>query len=190
MMSKGFAMYSGKLINIETFSVDDVCLDDIAHHLTKIQRYGGCLPLDTTYSVAEHSINLCKWLYYHGFDGTHCAHALLHDAAEAYLGDVVTDLKALLPDYKKIEAKIESVIFRKYNIQRFDRLIKEIDTRILLDESRELVPNLMPLMQAQLEGLRPLDISVKNFLNPQDIKACFLDLCALNGIKDDSPHNS
>ncbi|MGL5079291.1 MAG: hypothetical protein ACRDBG_26105, partial [Waterburya sp.] len=59
---------------------------------------------------------------------------LLHDAAEAYLGDIPTPIKAVLPDYKRLEKISEEVIFKKYGVT-LDSDIKDADTRMLYIEA-------------------------------------------------------
>lgn len=78
-------------------------LDTIAHGLSNSCRYTGqCARF---YSVAEHSVLVAKLMaHLHLGDPRE---GLFHDGSEAYLSDIAAPWKALLPDYKKLEAKIE-----------------------------------------------------------------------------------
>lgn len=108
-----------------------VLVQDIAHSLAMQCRFNGHTA--RFYSVAEHSV--------------HCSHivppedalvALMHDAAEAFIGDVAKPLKRLLPDYEKIENAVEDVIFDKLDIPfPFPPSVKEADVRMLHLEQRD-----------------------------------------------------
>jgi len=74
----------------------DPIIEDIAHALANICRWTG--HTSRFYSVAEHCIRAAA------IAPPECKlHVLMHDAAEAYLGDVATPLKNLLPEYQTIE---------------------------------------------------------------------------------------
>lgn len=98
--------HTGRLVDPLHLTEDDVCLEDVAHALALVNRFGGHSkrPL----SVAQHSVfvsYLCTTLQ-----------ALLHDASEAYIGDVCRPLKRQ-PDflfYRAVEEQIQSLIFHKY----------------------------------------------------------------------------
>lgn len=131
-MSNFYVTYSGYQVHPDNLDSTYIDIQDIAHHLTKIQRFGGALPLDKNYSVAEHLILLAQHarMYYTAEVASLC---LLHDAAEAYLGDVVTALKEQLPDYKELEDQMEEKIYKTYNVNtRHIRIVKWLDSRILL----------------------------------------------------------
>lgn len=121
---------------------DDVFIEDIAHALSFICRYGGhCREF---YSVAQHSFGV--WQYaveYRPNEPRVHAWALLHDAAEAYLGDMVRPLKLSLPEYKRIEEKVELVVISALG---FDAptpeeraFVKYADDVLLMTERRDLL---------------------------------------------------
>lgn len=106
---------SGVHFDLANPRAEDVRLEDIATGLSHICRYGGHVP--DFFSVAEHSI-ACALL---GRDGGHsdhiCRAALLHDAAESYIGDCVKPLKVMLPEYSVIESAIEDAIAEAFGIE-------------------------------------------------------------------------
>lgn len=125
---------SGRLIDLLNFKPEDVDIYDIAAHLSKICRFGGASR--RFYSVAEHSVLVSRFLP----APLKCA-GLLHDAAEAYLGDVTTPLKHLMPDYLALGQSISAVITQALNIDRHhDPLIKAADTEALMLEAAALMP--------------------------------------------------
>lgn len=117
-------------------SPDDVRLDDIAHHLANICRY--CGACSRHYSVAEHSVYVSLLVR-----PTLAAHALLHDAAEAYCNDIVRPVKRDLQGYAAIEARNEKAIARAFGLRELwepERAqIKQADNAILLAEQAELM---------------------------------------------------
>lgn len=76
---------------------DQFTLSDIAGALSKICRFGG--QIDYFYSVAEHSVHCFDQADRDGASPAVCRLALFHDAAEAFIGDVVKPLKVMLPEY-------------------------------------------------------------------------------------------
>lgn len=109
-------------------------IQDIATGLSQLCRFNGqCSPF---YSVAQHSV-LVSFLV----PQEHALAALLHDAAEAYCGDMVGPLKSLLPEYKVIETRIHRAIFAHFNLNpELHPSIKEADLRMLATEQRDLMP--------------------------------------------------
>lgn len=108
-------------------------ISDIACALAGQCRYSG-----TTighYSIAEHSLLIYEHLRAAGADNRTLRAALLHDAAEAYLGDVPAPVKAFLPDYRAMEDRIMRAIAKQFD---FDwpkpAAVAEADRRILKDE--------------------------------------------------------
>lgn len=114
-------------------------IKDVIHALSNQCRYTGHSKL--FYSVAEHSVlvaNICeKYGLGDPFEG------LMHDGAEAYLSDIAAPWKALLPDYKKLEQKIE-VPMREWLGLKGKSLsndVKRADWLALFVEARALIPS-------------------------------------------------
>lgn len=112
---------------------DDIDLRDIAWGQAHQCRYNGHGRF--FYSVAEHSVLLSR----HFNETLPAREALLHDAAEAYIGDVIRPLKRSLPQFIEIESKLERVIFGRFNLPATLRdEVKAADTAILTDERNRL----------------------------------------------------
>ena len=129
--------FSGKYINILDPQPQDFTIEDIAHHLSMLCRFNGASKY--FYSVAEHS-----YLVSHHIKDDLKAAALLHDAAEAYVGDLISPLKSLLPEFKAIEDKIQSAIYNKFGIELSEadeHEIKTVDVMMLATERERLMPN-------------------------------------------------
>lgn len=113
---------------------NSIKIEDIASALSKLCRHTG--HTKQFYSVAEHSILVSKIV-----QPEHALAALLHDATEAYLGDVSSPLKALLPNYKIIEKKLQAVILKKFTgSEKLPDQVKHADLIALATERRDLMP--------------------------------------------------
>jgi hypothetical protein len=91
---------------------EDICLEDIASGLANTIRFRGALGVPLT--VAQHSVLLSYWT---GFTDEQRRFALLHDAAEAYLGDLPGPgwkLPGIAVTLGKAEAEILIIIVGKY----------------------------------------------------------------------------
>lgn len=99
--------HSGKYLNPLAPSPDDICIEDIAHALSHLCRFGGHTSF--FYSVAEHSLDVADRC-----NKARQLEALLHDASEAYLLDIPSPVKALIPGYKEAEDRLMKVIAEKF----------------------------------------------------------------------------
>lgn len=110
---------------------EDIDIEDIAHALSMLCRYGGhCLRF---YSVAEHSVLMARHV-----DSRHAMSALLHDASEAFLVDVPRPIKGSLIGYREAEARIERAVAARFGIPAtMPDAVKDADYRILTDECRQ-----------------------------------------------------
>lgn len=132
---------SGALFDLLDPEGSDFTLYDIAHGLGRVCRFAG--QTNRFYTVAEHCVHVSRLVGVE--DATLARAALLHDGAEAFIGDVTRPLKALLPDYKAVEARVELAIANRFLDGRIDLfahpLIKTFDTAMCLIEARNLMPS-------------------------------------------------
>lgn len=150
--------YTGLYMNVFDPTMDMICIEDIAHALSQIPRFGGHLP--EFFSVGQHSINCSLAIEEDGFK-EHALAALLHDAAEAYMLDMPKPIKKRLPQYNEIEKNLMCLIFQKFGVDYpLDPKIKEIDNEMLQIEWDDL-------MFARYDQIKPLSPKVveKGFLN-------------------------
>lgn len=127
---------TGLYVNVFEPTSEMICIEDIAHALASMPRFGG--HLNKRYSVAQHSVNCCKA----AFSLEDKKAALMHDASEAYMLDIPTPIKAKLPDYKKYEANLMSFIAKHFDFEfPLSEAVHAIDREMLLVEWENLVVN-------------------------------------------------
>ncbi|WP_413943062.1 HD family phosphohydrolase [Bdellovibrio sp. HCB-162] len=125
---------SGNRFNILNPNPDAVKIEDIACALARQARFNGHTRF--FYSVGQHSclgaeVSPTKEI---------ALHMLFHDATEAYIGDLVSPVKALLPDFEIIESRIHWAISQKFNMEYpLPKVVKQIDRRLLATEVRDLI---------------------------------------------------
>ena len=104
-----------------------IIIEDIAHALSNICRFNGHSRV--FYSVAQHSVLMAEYISI-GYKNA----ALLHDAHEAYIGDVSSPLKSLLPDYQSIEQKIQRNVLQVFGLDSVPQAVKDLDKQMLITE--------------------------------------------------------
>lgn len=157
--------YSGQHLDLVEPKVESINIEDIAVGLSRASRWNG--QTREPHSVARHSLNLLKNLP----PNLHLE-ALLHDATEAYLGDLNYPTKTLCPDYKRVEFRLDLVIRRRFGLCPIENLhVKEVDLRTAVTERRDLFlhpmevddpkyVDLIPYPEPTQEGWHQLDRSV------------------------------
>lgn len=154
---KGIDIPSGQ-IHMHTASGDlyyplaprarDVNIHTIAQHLACTARWNGATqhrkdPFKIFYSVAEHSVYVATVLVGWGRPDL-ALQGLMHDAAEAYLGDLIRPLKhspEFRAPFKVVEDRNEAVIFPVFGLPAaLDPLVKKADEAVCAAEYQQVVP--------------------------------------------------
>lgn len=163
---------SGAHVNLLNPTVEQIDIDDIGIGLARAARFNGHTNTEHPYSVAQHSV-WCAYAAQEYFDAsihtTLCV--LLHDAHEAYTGDIATPLKRFTPnlnyEIKSIEDRLQRMIHEALNIplpcieQR--KVIKAVDQWALAVEAWHMVPSqgkgwalpIPPVMDEMLNDFTP-----------------------------------
>jgi len=112
-------MLSGRRLDILNPSPLDVEIEDIAHGLARVARWNGQTRGGEIFSVAQHSVLVAEILTL--LDPAAPARwqcfALLHDAPEYVIGDMISPFKAALGDaYRQVEARLEHAILLRFSL--------------------------------------------------------------------------
>ncbi|MGR3514698.1 MAG: HD domain-containing protein [Paracoccaceae bacterium] len=128
-------MLSGRRLDLLDPTPMDIEIEDIAHGLAFVARWNGQTKGDFAYSVAEHSLLVedlfrrlepeasAKW----------CLAALLHDAPEYVIGDMISPVKAAVgPGYSALDDRLAAAIHLRFGLpasvpQTVKRRIKKAD---------------------------------------------------------------
>lgn len=141
-------------------------LDDIAHQLATINRYGGAAIYP--YSVAQHSVALAVAVWFAYEDASLALDALFHDAEEAFVGDMRTPMKDRFPEFRAMSAHVDAAIrlamrdigimvpaHERSTTRAYDRRIIANERPIVMQPSKkpwygmegvEPIPNLNPVL--------------------------------------------
>ena len=132
----------GIIFNLIKSGPEAVTLQDIAIPLSRIQRWGGQYAAWVPeYSVAAHSLNCVRLGRYLGFSRPALLAILLHDAAEAYVGDLVKPLKTLCESYSVVEDRIQGVIADAAgcDFEKYAEDIRVVDNALLVLEKNTII---------------------------------------------------
>ncbi len=128
----GIITVSGRFFEFLDPKPEQICIEDIAHALSMICRFAG--HTWKFYSVAEHSVRVSQVC-----DPSDALWGLLHDAAEAYMVDMPAPLKRVIPAYRKIEARVQAEIMKRFGLPHLEPgNVKWADGRLLATEARDL----------------------------------------------------
>ena len=172
--------YTGKVFDFNDIRPESIDMVDIAHALSNVCRWGG--HCSKFYSVAEHSV-LCSYLAAQEFpeDKKLQFYTLMHDAGEAYIGDMPKPFKIMLSQYTDIEEKVEGAIQLAFVMDDYGDYKEQIKKYDLM---------LFKLERAQLfkdthfgPELEHIEMPVENLflMNPQEAFAAFIARAASCG---------
>lgn len=181
----GLPTHSRGMIDYSNPAKSQFTVADIAMGLGKACRYAG--QCEGFFSVAQHSIMVSEFVpKQFAMDG------LMHDGSEAFMCDLPTMLKAMLPDYKRIEKQVQAAINDYFGIAHPDHpiihpLVKQADSLVLMLEmkaftDRPIDMNQLRLKWDQLEEISGfefnrdyLNLSVADQLDHQQASLAFLE---------------
>lgn len=134
---------SGKAFYPNTCKPGDFDIEDIAHALGNVCRFGGHTLFH--YSVAQHSVLVADYMIANA--GRYSLEALMHDATEAYIGDLIRPLKhdgsALGEAYLAVEKKLEQALASQfgltYDLFGWPDIVKHCDNVALATEARDVM---------------------------------------------------
>lgn len=163
---------AGHYFDLLSPTVDAIDIETIAHALSMTCRFGGHCP--RYYSVAEHCVHAFRLAERDGVDRNNLRAILLHDAAEAYVGDIVKPLKVILGRaFGEIENAIETKINERFSISPCPVAIKHYDRLMLIAEKTAMWPDDAEEW-AGFRGLSCPDVHLQ-FWHPEAARGKFLD---------------
>jgi uncharacterized protein len=150
---------SGRWVNPFDPDPEQLVVEDIARALANQCRFGGHSRV--FYSVAQHSVIVSRLVEERGGDVEDVFAALMHDATEAYLGDMPHPIKhrsALGAAFKAAEDRLEETINERFAIKRDVQGIKDADRALLATERRAFSAERWHW--PELDGVEPLDVEL------------------------------
>lgn len=170
-------MLSGRRLDLLAPDPADIEIEDIAHGLARVARWNGQTKGDHTFSVAQHSLVVERIVRETNptLSRRELLAALLHDAPEYVIGDLISPFKAAIGlDYKAFELRLLAAIHRRYDlpaaetpaltavIKQADRIAAYYEASVLagfaVNEAEAFFgkPNLPAPLARELEHLAPL----------------------------------
>ena len=139
-------MLSGRRLDLLDPSPLDVEIEDIAHGLARVARWNGQTHGPHIFSVAQHSllVEALAGAEKPDLPATGRLVALLHDAPEYVIGDIISPFKAVIGDrYKEIEHRLLAAIHRRYSLPvevgaALAKLVKRADRSAAFIEATRL----------------------------------------------------
>ncbi|WP_152045774.1 YfbR-like 5'-deoxynucleotidase [Aureimonas psammosilenae] len=137
-------MLSGRRLDLLDPSPLDIEIEDIAHGLARVARWNGQTRGDHAYSVAQHSLAVEAIVAARDSDPLARLAALLHDAPEYVIGDMISPFKAVMGgDYKSVEKRLQAAVHLRFGLpavlpKALERAIKAADKLSAFHEATNL----------------------------------------------------
>lgn len=148
--------HSGTLFYPTAPRVEDICIEDLSHHLSLICRF--CGAVREHYSVAQHSLHVSQVC--ESIEPGSALWGLLHDASEAYMSDVAGPIKRApwMAGYRLHESELQTRIYERFGLAGpVPASVHVADRRMLVTEMRDLLPD--PAWWSCLGG-KPMSFAV------------------------------
>lgn len=133
--------YTGMDIDVVNPDPTRIIIEDIAHALSNICRYGG--HSSYFYSVGQHSIIVSREIERLGYGPGIQLYGLLHDASEAYICDIPRPTKKNIIGYLEMETNMQNTIYKALDIEKPDtnitNIVTIVDYEVLQYEARRLM---------------------------------------------------
>lgn len=132
----GIVTYTGGVCHPTHPTRDEIRLEDVAGQLSRICRFTGAV--SEFYSVAQHCVLVSKLLPFE-----YKLIGLMHDTAEAYMGDIAKPWKSQLTNYKEIEDQLLNTIFKALELPYtadLPPIVKQADWMALAWEQKRFMP--------------------------------------------------
>lgn len=134
---------TGRYIDLEKFSQDDIDIRDIAISLSRQRRYAGHTLVP--YTVGQHLL-FCGFVATSlGFSDDEVKACILHDVEETWTQDIIAPIKRsyMLGKYKSLSEKVSKTAYEFFGIERHSKKVKDIDLisyelerkRLMIDET-------------------------------------------------------
>ncbi|UUV46463.1 5'-nucleotidase [Bacillus phage vB_BanS-Thrax3] len=132
--------YTGKVFDYNNITKESICVEDMIHSISQLSRFVG--HSSRTYTVGEHVLWCALMAHKLEYSPRLTLLTLIHDFEEAYMNDVPTPLKDLLPEYKQIAKDVSRTIYEYLEVApptpEEKVLVKRIDLTMLAIEMRDL----------------------------------------------------
>lgn len=163
--------YSGNKINWLDMSKSQITLTDIAKGLSRQVRFNGQTKF--LYSVAQHSVYVSMHI-----EPELALLGLLHDASEAFMCDISAPLKSLLPDYRRMEKKLQSAIYNQFGlddafVNEHATALREADVRMFATEVEQIIPDKVKVLYKSYLTHNPFEQKITPLL-PSEAERMFL----------------
>jgi uncharacterized protein len=179
-------MLSGRRLDLLDPSPLDIEIEDIAHGLARVARWNGQTHGDHAFSVAQHCV-LVEGIFHHCNKKATRADrlvALLHDAPEYVIGDMISPFKAALGvDYKAFEHRLMAAIHVRFGLParapvELEALVKEADKMSAYLEATQLAGFSIPESEKFFGRPKGLTASFQNLdpLATNDAAAQYLSV--------------
>lgn len=169
-MSNSIVTYTGTRVHYPFVNPQEIIITDIAHALSMQCRFTG--HLHEMWSVAQHSLCVAELV-----PDEHKKQALIHDATEAYLCDIPTPFKVLMPDYQRIEDELWELIAARFNVpKKLHPSVKEADRIMLMTERDLFNPNNRGWSEEYEKTERRPEMIPRYIGEPDEVEELFLSM--------------